>query len=39
MKPGEIIVLTGKLQSGKTSFCFDLAQNAKKMGFNLAGVL
>ena len=39
MKPGEIIILTGKLQSGKTSFCLDLAQNAKEMGFNLAGVL
>ena len=39
MKPGEIIILTGKLQSGKTSFCLDLAQNAKDMGINLAGVL
>jgi len=39
MKPGEIIILTGKLQSGKTSFCLDLAQNAKNMGINLAGVL
>lgn len=39
MKPGEIIILTGKLQSGKTSLCLDLAQNAKEMGFNLAGVL
>lgn len=39
MKPGEIILLTGKLQSGKTNFCLDLAQNAKDLGFNLAGVL
>jgi nucleoside-triphosphatase len=39
MKPGEIIILTGKIQSGKTNFCLDLAQNAKDMGFNLAGVL
>ncbi|MEE8357000.1 MAG: nucleoside-triphosphatase [Anaerolineales bacterium] len=39
MKPGEIIILTGKIQSGKTNFCLDLAQNAKDMGINLAGVL
>ncbi|MCJ7715805.1 MAG: hypothetical protein MUO54_04705 [Anaerolineales bacterium] len=39
MKPGEIIILTGKLQSGKSSFCLDLAKDTKEKGFNLAGVL
>ena len=39
MSSGEIILLTGSLSSGKTSFCLDLAQLAKKKGLDVAGII
>lgn len=39
MSSGEIVILTGDLQSGKTSLCQELAQKAKEEGVQLAGLL
>ncbi len=39
MSPGKIIILTGDIQSGKTSLCRELAQKAKEEGVQLAGLL
>ena len=39
MSSGKIIILTGDIQSGKTSLCQELAQKAKEEGIKLAGLL
>ena len=39
MSSGKIIILTGDIQSGKTSLCQELAQKAKEEGIQLAGLL
>jgi hypothetical protein len=39
MSSGKIIILTGEIQSGKTSLCQELAQKAKEEGIKLAGLL
>lgn len=39
MSSGKIIILTGNVQSGKTSLCLELAQKAKEEGIQLAGLL
>ena len=39
MNSGEIVLLTGSISSGKTSFCLDLAQLAKKEGLDVAGMI
>ena len=39
MSSGEIVLLTGSISSGKTSFCLDLAQLAKSMGLDVAGMI
>jgi len=39
MNPGIIIILTGDIQSGKTSLCRELAQKAKEEGIQIAGLL
>jgi hypothetical protein len=39
MSSGEINIITGNLQSGKTSLCQELAQKAKEQGVQLAGLI
>jgi len=39
MSPGKIIILTGDIQSGKTSLCQELVQKAKEEGVQMAGLL
>ena len=39
MSTSEIVLLTGSISSGKTSFCLDLAQLAKNSGLDVAGMI